>query len=102
MLMNFTVPLFVLIFTGAVMGYTAVTFTGISNYFYYIGITMVATIGFVYANSKLDPITYVVGTNAIIGISALIVICIRTHTYPSIYATLGVVFMIVGTYLTTK
>jgi len=96
------VPFIVLMVAGSAMGYTAVTFKGISNYIPYMGVTMVATIGFVYANSKLDPITYVVGTNAIIGISALVVICIRTHTYPSIYATLGVAFMIIGTYLTTK
>lgn len=100
--MNFMVPFIVLIVAGSAMGYTAVTFKGISNYIPYMGITMIATLGFVYANSKLDSVTYVVGTNSIIGIVALIVICIKTHNYPNPYSVVGMILMIVGTYLTTK
>jgi len=100
--MNMIVPFAVLMVAGSALGFSAVTFTGFGGYLNYVGITIIATLGFVYANSKLDLITYVVACNTIIAISALVVICIRTESLPSMNAVIGCVLMVVGVYFTMR
>jgi hypothetical protein len=92
----------VMLLSSAMLGYAAVTFQGFSGYLNYVGVTIIATIGFVFANSKLPPMVYVVGVNSAISVAALVIICVRMNSLPSVNSIIGIGFMVLGIYFTMR
>jgi len=85
------------------VSFASVTYRGLhmNTYVIYIGCQMVATLLFLFANSKMSPMHYVVGVNSSITIISCIILYSR-GIHISMNTIIGCVLMIIGTYLTFK
>ncbi len=71
----------------------------ISNYLWYTAAQSCAIVFLLLANKNMNPLSYAIGVNGLIGIFATIIVLLEGVPFSN-YTIIGMILILLGTYLT--
>ena len=71
----------------------------INNYFPYVVAQLVATAFLLLSNKDMNPLSYAIGVNGLVGLFATIIVLVEGVPF-SHYTIIGMILILLGTYLT--